>query len=51
MRREVYIKSIAPISEKTMLNEPALKAVTGVADGVGAGDDADDGDDGDEQAL
>ncbi len=43
-----YITSIAPISEKTMLNKPALRAVTGAADGDDGGDD---GDDGDEQAL
>ena len=43
-----YIQSIAPISEKTMLNKPALRAVTGAADGDDGGDD---GDDGDEQAL
>ena len=43
-----YITSIDPISEKTMLNKPALRAVTGAADGDDGGDD---GDDGDEQAL
>ena len=34
-----------------MLNKPALRAVTGAADGDDGGDDGDDGDDGDEQAL